>query len=343
MRLDVIDNSGATSMIAELRKELDTCWRARLATASLTRGGIRFIEEALCEVRSNLKIQLLVGLYNGHTEAAALRRLLNLQKRFGDHLEVRIANIGRFHWKTYLFDNKSGATAFVGSSNLTNDGLSAEGEFNIRLNSASMSGYLTHVAETFDRFWKKHSKLLTKDIAEEYAPVSNQSKEAILKIGPIIRGILRPPKRGHEEREPIKVATILTSVEGSLCRATIKAVKDKTKWYSNGWLYMVCSRKADRDRLEKAGAFYLADFREKRMLLSLNDVRDTDEFKTEDGQYLVAYKTRKGSVPKYVSPTIFTRLKREGLIKTKEDLRRDRRLSRSHRELLNSLLRVPLG
>jgi HKD family nuclease len=157
MRLDVIDNSGATSMIAELRQELDTCRRARLATASLTRGGIGFIEEALRGRPKNLRIQLLVGLYNGHTEAAALRRLLSLQKRFGQYIEIRIAQNDRFHWKTYLFEGRSRSAAFVGSSNLTKDGLGVEGEFNIRLVSTNTSGAMAHIAETFDHAWEKDS------------------------------------------------------------------------------------------------------------------------------------------------------------------------------------------
>jgi len=125
MRLDVIDNSGATSMIAELRKELGACRSARMATASLTRGGIEFIEEAVSDSSGNLRVRLLVGLYNGHTEAAALRGLLGLQRRYGQYIEIRIARNERFHWKTYLFESRGRAVAFVAFSSINFDAASS--------------------------------------------------------------------------------------------------------------------------------------------------------------------------------------------------------------------------
>jgi HKD family nuclease len=342
MRLDVIDNSGAASMISELSKELGACRRARLATASLSRGGIGFIEEALHAGRASLRIQLLVGLYNGHTEAAALRRLFRMQKRFSGHIEIRIAQNGRFHWKTYLFESNRAVTAFVGSSNFTKDGLGVEGEFNIRIDSTRMSGVIGHIAETFDRVWKKHSVPLSVAIAEGFTSASNRSKEATIQIIPIIREILRAPRRSHTKRSPKKTA-VMTSIEETVGRATIKVVKDKTDWYRKGFQWLVYTRKVDRDRLRKPGAFYLVEMQGKELQLSLNDVRDDDEFTTDDGRYFIAYRKRNGSVVKRVSPSTLALLRRAGVVEKKEDLQRDRRLSHANRETLDALLRVPHG
>jgi HKD family nuclease len=341
MRIDVIDNDGSTMMVAELRKELENCTSARLATASLTRGGIKFIENTLNTGRKSLHIKLLIGLYNGHTESAALRRLLRIQKHFGEKLEIRISRNKRFHWKTYLFARRSRVTAFVGSSNLTNDGLGKGGEFNIRMTSTSMNGVMAHITETFERAWKRDSAPLDRRIVEVFSPASRRSKDAELLIDPIIRGILRTPRTETSKKESLKETSILTSVEGFADRATIKAVKDKTTWYRRGWQWLVFSRRADWDRLRNAGAFYLAEQHSKGLLLSLNDVRDEDDFKTEDGQYLIAYQKRKGSLSRRVGPSLLTQLKQAGVVKKKEDLRRDQRFSCSHREVIDSLLRVP--
>jgi len=342
MRLDVIDNSGASSLIDELSKELGACRSARFATASLTRGGIRFIEDALRKGRNSLHIQLLVGLYNGHTEAAALRKLLRLQKHSGGQIEVRIARNRRFHWKLYLFESKGRATAFVGSSNLTNDGLGVKGELNLRLTGAGLGGALAHIAETFDREWKKDSFPLDVGIAERFAPASEQSKDVSSQVDPIIKALLRNPARNPARKEPFRETRVITSVEGFVGKTTIKAVKDKTDWYRQGWEWLVCTLRADQYRLTRAGAFYLAAFRGEILQLSLNDVRGDDYFRTEDGQYLVAYQTRKGSVTRNVGPAVLARLKRAGVINKKEDLRHDRSLSRAKCEALNSLLRVPV-
>ena len=93
-------------MSAELTRRLNNCTTARLATASLTKDGLTAIENALSLERSRLNVKLLVGLYNGHTEAAALRKLLTLQNRAKGSLEVKIARNSRFHWKVYLLTNE---------------------------------------------------------------------------------------------------------------------------------------------------------------------------------------------------------------------------------------------
>ena len=149
-----------------------------------------------------LRVQLLVGLYNGHTEAAALRRLLSLQKRFGKYIEVKVAQNARFHWKIYLFENMSRSTAFIGSSNLTRDGLGLEGEFNIRLVSANTTGTLAHIAETFDRLWKKQSVPLSIEIAEGFVPAFSASKDLTRKIDPIIKEILHRPRGNSGKKAP---------------------------------------------------------------------------------------------------------------------------------------------
>jgi len=341
MRLDLIDNDGATCMIDELTKEVGTCRIARFATASLTSSGVQLIERALRAGNLSWHLRLLVGLYNGHTEAAALRKLLRLQKQRNGRIEVRIARNPRFHWKLYLFESEGRATGFIGSSNLTNDGLSVKGELNVRLTSAGLKGALAHVAETFDRVWEKDSVPLTVGIAEGFAPASTQSKNSLGQVDPIIKAVLRNPKRITRKRELPRETAVMTSVEGQVGGATIKAVRNKTDWYRKGWQWLVCSLRADQQRLTKAGAFYLAEFQDRKLQISLNDVRGEDYFRTEDGQYFVAYQKRKGSVIRNASSTFLAGLKREGVIKKKDDFRHDRRLSKSDREALNPLLRVP--
>jgi hypothetical protein len=218
--------------------------------------------------------------------------------------------------------------------------LDVEGEFNIRINSLSMGGVLGHITETFDRAWKKHSVPLNVGIAEGFSSASNQSRNATLQIGPIIKGILRPTRRSSPREAP-KDTTIMTSIEEFAGRATIKAVRDKTDWYRRGWEWMVFRRRADRDRLFEPGAFYSAELQGKSLSLSLNDVCDEDEFKTDDGQYLIAYQRRRGSVSRRVSSSVLGLLKGAGVARTAKDLLNDQRLSRPKREMLNSLLKVP--
>jgi hypothetical protein len=77
MLINVVDNSGVSSMAAELADRLASCSVARLATASLTRGGLSELQRVITTKRKPPLIKLLVRLYNGHTDSAALRKALS--------------------------------------------------------------------------------------------------------------------------------------------------------------------------------------------------------------------------------------------------------------------------
>ena len=123
-------------------------------------------------------------------------------------------------------------------------------------------------------------------------------------------------------------------------RTTKKVVTANTAWDRKNWEWMVFPRRSDRDRMRNAGAFYLAQLHSRGGYLSLNDVRDDDDFRTEDGRYFVAYQRRKGSILKKLSPSVFSLLKEKGVVKNKTDFQRTRRVSRAHREVLDGLLRT---
>ena len=310
MNIDVVDNEGQSSMFAELRNELAAATVARLSTASLTRDGIKVIEEALNCNRGTLHVRLLIGLYNGQTEPAALRRLLRLMNNFSERLEVRIAENPRFHWKAHIFTDRKGVTAFIGSSNLTADGLNTEGEINLRLAAISGNSVLRHISDTFDRVWKKRTFPLDAEIVEAFAPVSRRWLDAMRQIDPAIKEVLHPPKRTSRKKMPSPEPRMMTYFDEFAGRTTKKLVMANTAWDSKNWEWMVFPRRKDRDRMRNAGAFYLAQLHSRGGYLSLNDVRDDDDFRTEDGRYFVAYQRRKGVFRGSLAPPWFLSSKR---------------------------------
>jgi HKD family nuclease len=342
MVIDVVDNRGVTSMAAEL----ETCFRkfrvARLATASLTREGLIELQRALSTGGKSLTIKLLVGLFNGHTEAAALRRLLSLQKQAGGTLEVQIAKNSRFHWKVYIFSGHRRLVAYVGSSNLTGDGLATEGEFNLRISGTNRDRCLVNITDTFDRSWRKDTIPLDQKISESFASMSRRSIDLAKQIDPQIRRLLRrvprPVRNGTTKSK--NDTFCYTFVDEFTKDSTNREVRRKTRWESSGWNWMVFSSKAEHDRLIDAGSFYLGEIRRNGGSLSLNDVRDDDEFKTEDGRLFVAYQKRKGSIAKSLTSKTLKLLREGGLISRKGDLCRNRTLGKQNRLLLNKLLKV---
>jgi len=343
MMIDVVDNRGVTCMATEIKTRLREFNMVRMATASLTRGGLADLELALACGRKSLRIKLLVGLYNGHTEGAALRKLLALQKNAGDSLEVKIAQNGRFHWKVYIFAGQRRYVAYVGSSNLTSDGLGTEGEFNLRVSGTSRNRCLANITDTFDRSWRKDAVPLNQTICDKFAPISQRSHDITEGIDPQIRRLLRRiqrPIRGTTP--PVKGATsCYTFFEEFAVASTRREVRQKTGWDSKSWEWIVFGTKSERDRVLKAGSFYLGKIiHRKGGILSLNDVRDDDEFRTVDGRYFVAYQKRKGSVAKLLNAKTLKVLRDSGLILRKDDLRRNRTMGIRNRTVLNNLLKA---
>ena len=342
MVIDVVDNRGVTSMAGELKAGLKEFNVARMATASLTRGGLADLESALACGRKSLRIKLLVGLYNGHTEAAALRRLLALQKSAGESLEVKIAQNPRFHWKVYMFSGQRRLVAYVGSSNLTGDGLGMEGEFNLCLSGTNRDRCLIHITDTFGKSWSKDAVPLDQMITDKFAPVSERSRDITKGIDPQIRRILRHVRRttrSGRRKVPGEKVSCYTFFDEFAVASTRREVGHKTGWDSKGWDWMVFGTKSERDRVLKAGTFYLGVIHRDGGNLSLNDVRDDDEFRTVDGRYFMAYQKRKGSIAKRLNSKTLKVLREARLIRRKGDLRRNRTLGIQNRSLLNKLLK----
>jgi len=300
------------------------------------------IENAISLERGGFKVKLLVGLYNGHTEAAALRRLLSLQKRAGSCLEVKVARNPRFHWKVYLFNTERHFTVYVGSSNLTRDGLGTEGEFNLRISGMVADRPLRNISETFDRAWRRDAVPLTEKISDNFAPISQRSLQLSKQIDPNIRKVLRTISRPKTKaREPrTRHSSVFTFVEEFAGPSTKKEVRKKQRWDAKGWEWMVFRTRAARDRLFKAGSFYLAEIHRAGGVISFRDVCEEDEFGTEDGRFFVAYQKRRGSVARRLNKRTLKLLKDGGLIVKKDDLCQDRRVGKANRDLLNRLLRV---
>ncbi len=137
MKVSVIDNEFVATMDRELRTGFGLGGSAKCATAFLTEASVQFLDRVLSDVRKrkrDLHIQLVVGLYLRFTSPNVLRRLLTLQHANADQLEIKVARNESFHWKLYLFKSHDGrTTCYVGSSNLTIDGLEKNGELNVKL------------------------------------------------------------------------------------------------------------------------------------------------------------------------------------------------------------------
>jgi HKD family nuclease len=131
VKLDIIENNGPDNLRDTLRFRLRRASNVSIAVAFVTRAGLDDIVQALRQVAANGSVRLLTGLYQKVTEPEALRTLLRIQEETRGRFSVRLSREPRFHRKLYLLYSRKNATAIIGSSNLTSEGLRSGGELNL--------------------------------------------------------------------------------------------------------------------------------------------------------------------------------------------------------------------
>lgn len=124
-------------LIQELHRHLDRAQSVDIAVSFVLVSGIELLEERLIDLlERNGRLRLITGDYLGITDPDALMRLLDLQERCDDRVELRVFEADRqgFHPKAYLFVQQDGVSAaFVGSSNLSGQALTSAVEWNYQV------------------------------------------------------------------------------------------------------------------------------------------------------------------------------------------------------------------
>lgn len=294
MRVEAIPNRGLASMAFELERSLLWAEQVDIASAYVTVAALRqlehFLEDAQKKKRQ-LTVRLLFGLYQRFTPPAALDKMLKLQKAYPARLFVRVATNNRFHWKLYLVKNRNSRRLYVGSANLTEDGLSASGELSLKV-TANAKDRITHLLEKeFEDLWRDESFILNKSVLNKYQKVKRpptivtfpQGDDA---ISSLLRDAERPPKLPLAKTKP-RVAFVPDDVSDE----TARIVRTETNWEQNGWNYMCFPRRDWFDHIYDAGVFLYVVFgaRPKEYWIRFHRIRDSVELVTPDGNYFIAH------------------------------------------------------
>ncbi len=125
--------------LPRLLEAINSASEIRLASAFIRNAGLDLIWDALLDaVDRKAKVEIITGDYQSFTDPQALRRLMILQDA-GESASAKVFECGptdSFHVKAYLFcgsesQSDSEGVAFVGSSNLTKQALTAGLEWNL--------------------------------------------------------------------------------------------------------------------------------------------------------------------------------------------------------------------
>ena len=178
-------------VFCEVVKELNRCIEFKFSVAFLTMSGIQILYNTLNKLKANnIKGTIVVSQYQNFTEPKALRKLLNY-----DNIELRIVTNQEYkmHSKGYIFKYPNGEySIIVGSSNLTQNALCVNKEWNVKLNTLSDGSYAKIVMDRFNEMYNI-SIPVTKEFIDEYEKIYNSIKKSyVIDDNVIVDTIIKP-------------------------------------------------------------------------------------------------------------------------------------------------------
>ena len=162
-RLLVNDTKTNDKILTTIKNELESCDSFCFSVSFVRNSGVQILLEDLEELQKrNISGKILVSKYLCFTEPRALKRLLRFK-----NLEIRINEHDNHHAKGFIFKKDDHYTMIVGSSNLTQDALTENKEWDLKISSMS-EGQLVHsVLNEFDNDFKNGTPV-TDDWIREY-------------------------------------------------------------------------------------------------------------------------------------------------------------------------------
>ena len=151
-RLIINDVERGEKVLTSISDELKKCDAFLFSVAFITNGGIsalintfKWLEE------NNIKGTIIASQYQNFSQPVALRRLLAFE-----NIELKIVPDKQFHMhaKAYIFKKGEEYSLIVGSSNLTNDALCVNQEWNIKVTSTAEGSIIKQALLEFDYFRK---------------------------------------------------------------------------------------------------------------------------------------------------------------------------------------------
>ena len=163
------DNKNGQKVFSSIEEELLHCDSFAISVAFITRGGITPLLQTLKELeRKHIPGRILTTDYLCFSDPEALDTLASLS-----NIELRMYQTERagngFHTKGYIFQKSEEYRFIIGSSNLTQDALTRNMEWNTKLVSTNQGEMIQSVLGEFERLWNEteYTKCYS-DFIEEY-------------------------------------------------------------------------------------------------------------------------------------------------------------------------------
>jgi len=158
-------------VLTSILKEFQNCESFYISVAFATTGGVAAIINSLQTLQEKgVHGKILVSQYLNFTQPEALRRLLQF-----NNIELRIATIGESHSKGYIFKTKEFYNLIIGSSNLTQNALASNKEWNLQVSAIAESEIAHKLIQEFDKDFEEGT-IVTEQFIEEYQQLYQRQK-----------------------------------------------------------------------------------------------------------------------------------------------------------------------
>ena len=140
--------AGGQVVLSSIQNELIDVESFSFSIAFITKGGLACIYNDLDRLEKNSILgKILTTDFLTFNDPLALKELLKFR-----NIQVRVFE-GDLHTKGYIFNKKDHQTIIVGSSNLTDNALKCNLEWNIRVSSTEMGDIVSKFSDEFNRMW----------------------------------------------------------------------------------------------------------------------------------------------------------------------------------------------
>lgn len=154
-------------VICDILDELRGCESFDISVAFITDGGVNLLTQTLLELKEKgIKGRILTTDYNLFSEPSALKGLAKFE-----NIDVRMYRCKEgsgFHVKSFIFNHSSQCNVIIGSSNLTQNALTTNQEWNVKFVSTFEGEMVFLIKKEFEKLWNDPLSFPLEEVIEEY-------------------------------------------------------------------------------------------------------------------------------------------------------------------------------
>ena len=165
-QIELVANQQISNMYSELYESIKTCKSFIFSVAFINFSGLQLLIKAFDEIKElGIQGKVLTSDYLNFTETKALRKLLEFENiRTKIYLQERH---GGFHTKGYIFEYEKEIKIYIGSSNITENALLKNVEWNVKVISKRDDPIAVDIYEQFTKLWDK-SEIVNDEFIEQF-------------------------------------------------------------------------------------------------------------------------------------------------------------------------------